>query len=513
MTVRTLPCIIRRKLEKYHKYCHRLQKKWQQGTWLSLNQGQRQMCLQRLHRYEAQLQKWGIATTFSFALLTSGPSILQAQVSAPNGSEFLVNTYTTDSQEYVSVGVDDDGDFVIAWGSDGQDGSDFGIYAQRYNSSGTPQGSEFKVNTFTNNSQNVPSVGMDSDGDFVITWVSESQDGSDEGVYAQRYNSSGVPQGSEFLVNTYTTNDQVFSSIGMDSDGDFVIAWTSDGQDGASRGIYAQRYNSSGAPQGSEFKVNTYTSNNQTTPNVGMDSDGDFVIAWQSNGQDGYGYGVYAQRYNSSGTPQGSEFLVNTSTIGFQTHPKIGMDSDGDFVITWKGTDGDGDGVFMQRYNSSGVPQGSEVLVNTNTYEDQNDPDIGMDSDGDFTITWESAYQEGGFDGSLDAIYAQHFDSSGTPQGSEFKVNTYTPLDQRRPAIGMSSDGDFVIAWASQGQDGSDVGVYAQRFGGSGSGTPSVPTLSEWGLLNLALLLMTFGTIYLINPDFSLRKAARREEE
>ncbi len=41
----------------------------------------------------------------------------------------------------------------------------------------------------------------------------------------------------------------------------------------------------------------------------------------------------------------------------------------------------------------------------------------------------------------------------------------------------------------------------------------AIPTLSEWGLLNLALLLMTFGTIYLIQPNFSLRKAARREED
>ncbi len=29
-----------------------------------------------------------------------------------------------------------------------------------------------------------------------------------------------------------------------------------------------------------------------------------------------------------------------------------------------------------------------------------------------------------------------------------------------------------------------------------------VPTLSEWGLINLAILLMTFGTVYLIRPSF-----------
>ena len=32
--------------------------------------------------------------------------------------------------------------------------------------------------------------------------------GAAYGVYAQRYNSKDLPQGSEFLVNTYTTNTQ-----------------------------------------------------------------------------------------------------------------------------------------------------------------------------------------------------------------------------------------------------------------------------------------------------------------
>ena len=94
----------------------------------------------------------------------------------------------------------------------------------------------------------------------------------------------------------------------MDSAGDFNIAWVSgtfngsgsSTQDGSGYGIYAQQYNSGGAPQGSEFRVNTYTMGNQglltAGPAIGEDSAGDFVIAWQSTGEDGSGYGVYAQR-------------------------------------------------------------------------------------------------------------------------------------------------------------------------------------------------------------------------
>ncbi|HEV3343661.1 MAG TPA: hypothetical protein VG125_25035, partial [Pirellulales bacterium] len=184
-----------------------------------------------------------------------------------------------------------------------QDGSLSGIFAQRYSASGASQGSEFQVNAYTTSNQRSSSVAMDSAGDFVVAWQSFSEDGSLYGVYAQRYNSSGVAQGTEFLVNTYTTSYQKNPSAAMDSAGDIVIAWQSYGEDGSLYGVYAQRYNPTGLIQGTEFQVNTYTTGNQANPSVAMDSAGDFVVAWQSYGEDGSAYGVYAQRYAAIGTP------------------------------------------------------------------------------------------------------------------------------------------------------------------------------------------------------------------
>ena len=48
--------------------------------------------------------------------------------------------------------------------------------------------------------------------------------------------------------------------------------------------------------------------------------------------------------------------------------------------------------------------------------------------------------------------------------GNEFQVNTYTPNNQLFPAVAADSDGNFVVAWQSEGQDGSSNGVFAQRF-------------------------------------------------
>ncbi|MDZ8184074.1 MAG: hypothetical protein RMX96_04325 [Nostoc sp. ChiSLP02] len=181
---------------------------------------------------------------------------------------FKVNTYTTGNQNNSAVAMDADGDFVICWQSDGQDGSGYGIYAQRYNSAGVAQGSEFRVNTYTTSNQFSPTVEMDDSGDFIISWTSYNQNGTGDDIYARRYNSAGVALTNEFKVNTYTTNNQFDPRAAMDYYGNFVISWSSVGEDGSGTGVYAQLYNSSGVAQGSEFKVNTYTTNNQNNSTI-----------------------------------------------------------------------------------------------------------------------------------------------------------------------------------------------------------------------------------------------------
>jgi hypothetical protein len=152
--------------------------------------------------------------------------------------DVLVNTYTTGPQDLGVVAMDAAGDFVVAWQSYGQDGSNNGIYAQRYAANGTAQGSEFRVNTHTTGSQDTPAVAMDAAGDFVVTWTDDTQEGLGlRGIYAQRYAANGTAQGSEFRVNSYTTNNQFFPAVAMDAKGDFTVAWSGEGP-GDSLGVF-----------------------------------------------------------------------------------------------------------------------------------------------------------------------------------------------------------------------------------------------------------------------------------
>lgn len=374
------------------------------------------------------------------------------------GSEFRVNSFTTNQQTEPAAATDADGDFVVVWTSD-QDGSSSGIYGQRYNANGGAQGSEFQVNTYTTSFQSSPVVAMDSDGDFVVAWQSWNQDGSLWGVYARRFNSAGVAASSEFRVNTSTLISQMNPSVAMDPAGNFVVAWESSHELG-DYNIYAQRYNASGVAQGSQFRVNSYTTNLQTRPSVAADSSGSFIIAWQSDGQDGSGYGIYAQSYSGTGSLIGGEFRANAYTTGNQQRPSVAR-GDGleRFLIVWESAAQDGDdlGVFA-KYFVSGIAL-SEFRVSTWTTGAQQRPHVAMESDGGFVVAWDSTGQ----DASLTGTYAQRLNVNAEPKGAEFLVNSTTNLDQDTPAVAVDSSGGFVVAWEGSGSGDSD-GIFAQRF-------------------------------------------------
>jgi hypothetical protein len=395
------------------------------------------------------------------AVLSFAALVPQASAQLPMGPEFQVNSYTTGNQLYPAIASDSAGNFVVVWPSDFQDGDGQGIFARTHLASGVPLGaSEFRVNVYTTGNQLAPAAASDPSGNLVVVWHT-LHDGSDMGVFGRRFDSAGTP-GPEFQVNTYTTNYQGRASVAMDAAGKFVVAWESIGQDGSGRGVHAQRYDAAGVRQGSEFQVNTYTTDLQYRASVGMDAAGNFAVAWTSINEDGSDGGIYARRYNGAGVPQGGEFRVNSYVTGRQYAPSVAMDPDGGFVVLWSssGQDGSNLGVFGRPYDASGVPRAGEFQVNTYTTNYQRLPSASFAADGGFVVAWESRDQDGSYTG----IFARAFTASGVPQGGEFAVNTTTSSAQTHPALAAQPGGRFVVSWASFTQDGGQFGVFGRRF-------------------------------------------------
>jgi len=307
-----------------------------------------------------------------------------------SGSEFQVNTYTTDDQGSPSVASLNNGQFVVTWTSDGQDGDLGGIYGQVFNTDGTKSGSEFQVNTYTNSFQYKPSIASLSNSKFIVTWQSYDQDGNDFGIYGQVFNVDGTKSGSEFQVNTYVTNAQQNPSVTTLSNDKFVVTWDSWDQDGTFSGIYGQIFNTDGTKSGSEFQINTETFLSQSKPSIASLSNGKFVVTWESDSQDSDGYGIYGQLFNADGTKSGSEFQVNTYTTDQQNLSSVASLSNGQFVVTWEsnGQDSDGYGIYGKLFNADGTKSGSEFRVNTNTTNEQQGPSVIGMNNGRFVVAW-----------------------------------------------------------------------------------------------------------------------------
>ena len=88
---------------------------------------------------------------------------------------------------------------------------------------------EFQVNQWDDYFQIQPQVAMDAMGNFVVVWTSKKYkeyEWSNYDIYARRYDNHGNPLSDEFIVNTYTADDQDSATIAMSPDGDFVCLST-----------------------------------------------------------------------------------------------------------------------------------------------------------------------------------------------------------------------------------------------------------------------------------------------
>jgi alpha-tubulin suppressor-like RCC1 family protein len=399
-----------------------------------------------------------ITAQFSSPSFTPSSFVLNQLVEARVGAEMRISRFNLSGKRQQPAVARAGGRYIVVWQSDAQDGAGSGIFGQRYRSSdGTKIGSEFQVNATSAKSQTLPAVAGLKDEGFIVAWVSLGQDGKGSGIVAQRFGSNGAKVGGEFIVNTMAKGNQSRPAVAGLADGGFVVAWDAGG-DGSGLGVFARRFSKTGKPQGDEFQVNTFTTDNQTAPAVTAIGKG-FVIAWQSDTQD-KGAGIFAQRFKSNASTDGFEFRVNTRAKGNQTAPALASLSDGGFVAAWvsDGQDGDGLGIYGQRFLSTGNRLGEEFRINTTTALDQSQPAVSGYDGGGFVVVWTSP------DGDGLGVFGQAFNSDSTPANGEFRANTTIVKTQWQPSVATLATGGFVAVWTWVSPEGSTQGIYGQRL-------------------------------------------------
>jgi hypothetical protein len=206
---------------------------------------------------------------------------------------------------------------VVAWQSNsGQDGDGWGIYAQRFASNGEAIGPEVRVNTLAGGNQSWAQVAALSTGGYVITWQDDgANDGSGYGVYGQRFDAGGSALGGQFLINTTTTSTQYHNNVAA-YDGGFAAVWST-GSD-----IYLQRFTNDGAGgrnPGQHRARRPAPRAASTCPTWPPGATATSSSCGPTEAPTTAATGVYGRLYNAGTGSFGSSFLVNTTTVSYQS--------------------------------------------------------------------------------------------------------------------------------------------------------------------------------------------------
>ncbi|MFC1609835.1 DUF4215 domain-containing protein [Myxococcota bacterium] len=310
---------------------------------------------------------------------------------------------------------------------------------------------EFQVNT-TLSPVARPKARIGPAGGFFVVWVRET---SPSFVKGQRFDSVGVPAGAEFTINT--VSDARHPDLDFCGDGRSIVVY--DAPDASAQGVFAQRYAADGSTDGSELQVNSYMPDEQQDPTVACAADGRFVVTWRSF-QAG-GWNIYGQRFDGDAVPQGSEFKINSATSN-DYQPQVVSADAGDFVVAWRG---DPSEIRVRIFEANGTPRTAELTANTYTVGVQSDPSVAVSPDGtDVVVVWKSDDQ----DGEVDDIYGQRFDGDGAPIGGEFRVNRLVSGSQAQTAVAMTPTGQFVAVFQSNYLDGT-ARTHGRRYAADGS--------------------------------------------
>ncbi|MHB0959585.1 MAG: tandem-95 repeat protein [Pirellulaceae bacterium] len=384
-------------------------------------------------------------------------------------SEFPVNEITLDNQAVPVIASSAAGQFLVVWEGPDRDGT--GLFARLFDANGDGLTSDFQVNTFTEGRQHQPGVIFGGDGNFVITWRSEGQDGDAGGIFARRFDAEGAAVGDELQINALTAGDQLEPDIAARPDGTFVMTWASEAGAG---GIHSRRFEADGTPLDvDEIQVSQFGIPSQYTPVVARNSAGDFVVVWVEMLRDPtLDPGVYAQAFFADGSPRSGEIQVPQLTVGNQVNPDVAIDEAGNFIVTWNsavavtaGGEITESNIQARRFSATGVAQGDEFTVNTLDGAWEEYAQIGIDASGRFTIVWQTSDA----DGLPLGISARRFDATGTAiDASEFAVNT-TGGEVENSSIDVNASGEFVVVWQRFDDELFAYSVYARQFTADGA--------------------------------------------
>ena len=367
-------------------------------------------------------------------------------------SDTQINTWTAQDQVNPSVSSLSDGNFVVVWQSNLEDGCGWAIYGQFFYSNGAKKENEFLISNCSTLDKSSPNVAASSSGKFMVVWMQ-----SDKNIFGQIFMNDGTKLSTQLQINTIIDQNLENPSIIALNNNNFIVTW-----DKWLEIIFAQIFTDNGTKVGQQLNIassNSYLSSSKLTSLA----DGNFAVTYTISSN------VYAEIFYHNGDTLVSQFLVHDG-MNKDLLPSISSVSIGNFMIVWQSQFQDlinsaDYGIYGQSFTSSAVKIGDVFRVNTYIIDDQINPSIKSIGNNNYIVTWQSNNQdESGW-----GIYGQILNSIGKKIGSEFRINSYTNSDQTSQSVSSLINTNFVVVWTSDNQDGSNHGIFGNIYQSDGS--------------------------------------------
>lgn len=292
-------------------------------------------------------------------------------------------------------------------------------------------------------------------------------------IFGQRLQADGTPASATFVVNASDGDVVEDAAVGIDAQGNSVMVWKRTLATGRNT-VRARRFNAQGQALGGEIVVHSNVNSEHYDPEIAVRPDGRFIVTWSSGVLDGFG-DVFVRQFNAAGLPEGPEVVANTNTAYGQVNPAIALAPDGSFAVAWEasgirlGTD-----IAYRVFDSAGVAASDEIFVNTDFYTgDQRNPAIARNASGLTAIAWDCY----ACDSDDWGIRTKFFDAAGVPATGEFVVNQYIADNQVTPAALVDADGKVLLAWSSEHLSEGRTSIDARYFRADGT-----PIGNEFGI-------------------------------
>ncbi|MGN6646689.1 MAG: RHS repeat domain-containing protein [Cytophaga sp.] len=244
---------------------------------------------------------------------------------------FRVNYDTTDHQTYYDLKIHPyDNSFIITWASRKSGNYDVYLkkISLDITSGAAVTAAADVLVTNTALDQASTNVTINYARNEIIVGYNSMTTASDWDVYVRRLDYATLTTiGSEFRINTVTTATQAIWGIEYSTQADeFIVSYHSNATGNYDILCKTYKYDATTSAyivSAAEQTVNTYLTSDQMTPFLIVNqTTGDYAISWSSNGQDGSSRGAYARVYDRLNAAKTSEILLNVTTSGDQFNPR-----------------------------------------------------------------------------------------------------------------------------------------------------------------------------------------------